>query len=121
MNDKLKMIINIVGFYIGWWGCILGSSDGLPYIGPLLMLLFLSPSFIIPTIFWDTKINKIISLASCISIGEFLRGNIFTGFSWNNFSHSLAVNENLMQIFSLTGQYLATFFLILISQVILFG
>lgn len=41
MNDKLKMIINIVGFYIGWWGCILGSSDGLPYIGPLLMLLFI--------------------------------------------------------------------------------
>ena len=87
---------------------------------PLLMLLFVSPSFIIPTIFWDTKINKIISLASCISIGEFLRGNIFTGFSWNNFSHSLAVNENLMQIFSLTGQYLATFFLILISQFLLF-
>ena len=23
MNDKIKMIINIVGFYIGWWGCIL--------------------------------------------------------------------------------------------------
>ena len=41
MSDKLKMIINIVGFYIGWWGCILGSSDGLPYIGPLLMLLFI--------------------------------------------------------------------------------
>ena len=87
---------------------------------PLLMLIFVSPSFIIPVIFWDTKINKIISLASCISIGEFLRGNIFTGFSWNNFSHSLAINENLMQIFSITGQYLATFFLIIISQFILF-
>ena len=84
------------------------------------MLIFVFPSFIIPVIFWDTKINKIISLASCISIGEFLRGNIFTGFSWNNFSHSLAVNENLMQIFSITGQYLATFFLIVISQFLLF-
>ena len=84
------------------------------------MLIFVSPSFIIPVIFWDTKINKIVSLASCISIGEFIRGNIFTGFSWNNFSHSLAVNENLMQIFSITGQYLATFFLIVISQFILF-
>ena len=41
MNDKIKMIINIVGFYIGWWGCILGSSNGLPYIGPLLMLSFI--------------------------------------------------------------------------------
>ncbi len=87
---------------------------------PLLMLIFVSPSFVIPAIFWDTKVNKILSLASCISIGEFLRGNIFTGFSWNNFSHSLAINENLMQIFSITGQYLATFFLIVISQFILF-
>ena len=87
---------------------------------PLLMLIFVSPSFVIPTIFWDTRVNKILSLASCISIGEFLRGNIFTGFSWNNFSHSLAINENLMQIFSITGQYLATFFLIVISQFILF-
>ena len=41
MNDKIKMIINIVGFYTGWWGCILGSSNGLPYIGPSLMLLFI--------------------------------------------------------------------------------
>ena len=87
---------------------------------PLLMLIFISPSFVIPTIFWDTRVNKILSLASCISIGEFLRGNIFTGFSWNNFSHSLAINENLMQIFSITGQYLATFFLIVISQFLLF-
>ena len=84
------------------------------------MLIFVSPSFVIPTIFWDTRVNKILSLASCISIGEFLRGNIFTGFSWNNFSHSLAINENLMQIFSITGQYLATFFLIVISQFLLF-
>ena len=87
---------------------------------PLLMLIFVSPSFVIPVIFWDTRVNKILSLASCISIGEFLRGNIFTGFSWNNFSHSLAINENLMQIFSITGQYLATFFLIVISQFLLF-
>ena len=41
MNNKLKMIINIVGFYIGWWGCILGSSNELPYLGPLLMTIFL--------------------------------------------------------------------------------
>ena len=41
MNAKIKMIINIVGFYIGWWGCILGSSNGYPYIGPLLTLVFI--------------------------------------------------------------------------------
>ena len=87
---------------------------------PFLMLIFASPSFIIPTIFWDTKFIKTISLAACISIGEFLRGNIFTGFSWNNFSHALAAHDNFMQIFSITGQYLATFLLILCAQFVLF-
>ena len=87
---------------------------------PLLMLFFTLPSFIIPTFFWDTKFSKMLSLAACISIGEFLRGNIFTGFSWNNFSHSLAINDNLMQIFSVTGQYLATFILLLAAQFVLF-
>ena len=41
MNSKLKMIINIVGFYIGRWGCILVSSNGYRYIGPLLTLAFI--------------------------------------------------------------------------------
>ena len=87
---------------------------------PFLMLIFIIPSFIILTIFWDKKINKVLSLALCISIGEFIRGNIFTGFSWNNFSHAFVVNDSLMQIFSVTGQYLATFLLVLTAQFIIF-
>ena len=87
---------------------------------PLLMLLFVMPSFLFPVFFWDNKISKCISLAACLSFGEYLRSNILTGFSWNIFSHSLLFNENLMQIFSITGQYLASFLLILSTQFILF-
>ena len=87
---------------------------------PLLMVLFTLPSFLFPTLFWDNKISKCISLAACLSFGEYLRSNILSGFSWNIFSHSLLFNENIMQIFSITGQYLASFLLILSTQFILF-
>ena len=41
MNAKIKSIINIIGFYIGWWACVLGAANDLPYIGPVVMILFL--------------------------------------------------------------------------------
>ena len=45
MNPKLKNIINIVGFYIGWWGCVLGAANDMSYLGPMLMLVFLIAHF----------------------------------------------------------------------------
>ena len=41
MSFKIKSIINIIGFYIGWWACVLGAANDLPYIGPVVMILFL--------------------------------------------------------------------------------
>ena len=41
MNSKVKTIINIIGFYIGWWACVLGAANDLPYFGPTVMILFL--------------------------------------------------------------------------------
>ena len=41
LSSKIKSIINIIGFYICWWGCVLGAANGLPYLGPVLMILFL--------------------------------------------------------------------------------
>ena len=41
MNSKVKTIINIIGFYIGWWACVLGTANDIPYLGPAVMILFL--------------------------------------------------------------------------------
>ena len=41
MNSKIKNIINIIGFNIGWWACVLGAANDLPYLGPVVMILFL--------------------------------------------------------------------------------
>ena len=45
MNTKLKNIINIIGFYIGWWGCVVGAANDMTYLGPVLMLVFLIAHF----------------------------------------------------------------------------
>ena len=34
MNSKVKTIINIIGFYIGWWACVLGTANDNLYLGP---------------------------------------------------------------------------------------
>ena len=41
MNSKIKNIINIIGFNIGWWACVLGAANDLAYLGPVVMILFL--------------------------------------------------------------------------------
>jgi hypothetical protein len=41
----MKNIFNILGFQISWWGCVLGVKNGLPYLGPVCMLLFLGVHF----------------------------------------------------------------------------
>ena len=37
----MKKIINVIGFYIVWWGCIFGVLYDYTYSGPLLALLFI--------------------------------------------------------------------------------
>ncbi len=42
----MKNIFNILGFQLSWWACVLGVKNGLPYLGPACMLLFLGIHFI---------------------------------------------------------------------------
>ena len=42
----MKNIFNILGFQLSWWACVLGVKNGLPYIGPVCMLLFLGIHFL---------------------------------------------------------------------------
>ena len=37
----MKNIINLILFQFSWWACVLGTANGLNYIGPLFMFLFL--------------------------------------------------------------------------------
>ena len=37
----MKNLFNIIGFQVCWWACVLGARNGYPYLGPLVMSIFL--------------------------------------------------------------------------------
>ena len=37
----MKTIVNVLGFKLSWWACVLGAVNGLKYLGPIAMLIFL--------------------------------------------------------------------------------
>ena len=39
-------LFNLIGFQIGWWSCVLGVKNGFPYLGPLVMIIFLAVHYI---------------------------------------------------------------------------
>ena len=41
----MKKLVNILGFKISWWACVVGPSIDMPYIGPAAMLIFLLAHF----------------------------------------------------------------------------
>ena len=43
----MKNIFNIIGFQVSWWGCVLGVKSGMTYLGPFLMLCFLTVHIIL--------------------------------------------------------------------------
>ena len=43
--SKYKNIFNIIGFQTGWWACVLGTKNGYPYLGPIVMFIFLFTHF----------------------------------------------------------------------------
>ncbi|GIT40805.1 MAG: hypothetical protein Ct9H300mP9_6550 [Candidatus Neomarinimicrobiota bacterium] len=47
--DTVKLI-NILGFRAGWWSCVLGAQKGLPYMGPVVMGVFLIYHY-----FWGSR------------------------------------------------------------------
>lgn len=72
----LKSLFNILGFQISWWACILGASNGIPYIGPIVMSLFL----IIHFIFISKNLQELKLIIIFALVGTFIdSGLIFFG------------------------------------------
>ena len=34
-------LFNIIGFQLGWWVCVLGVQNGFPYLGPVVMSVYI--------------------------------------------------------------------------------
>jgi len=104
------------GYFVAglWWlgAAFLVEADqfawALPFgvLGlPALLAFFPAFGFTLARLFWAPGAVRILALVLGLTIGEWLRGHLFTGFPWNNPGLALGQNIWLMQSASLVGLY----------------
>ena len=65
---------------------------------------------------WTRGATRILALAASLTVTEWLRGHLFTGFPWNTFGYALTAPLPLAQIASVIGIWGLTFITILVAS-----
>ena len=72
---------------------------------PAVLAFFPAFGFALARLFWPPDARRILAFAFGLTVSEWLRGHLFTGFPWNNLGMALGQNLWLMQAASLVGLY----------------
>ena len=81
---------------------------------PAGLAFFPACGFALARSIWSPGAGRIFALAFGLTVSEWLRGTLFTGFPWNTLGMALAQNGWLMQAGSLVGLYGLTVLAVLI-------
>ncbi len=112
-------------FNTGWWFAFGYFVAGLWWIGtallvddrflwmmpfavlgiPAILALFWAVAISIARLFWSDDWRRIVILAVFLSLAEYLRGTLFTGFPWNTIGYAALTNPVMMQSASVLGLY----------------
>ena len=76
---------------------------------PAYLALFTAFGFALARVIWTTDATRVIALAASLTVGEWLRGHVLTGFPWNAFGYALTEPLALAQTASLIGLWGLTF------------
>ncbi|WP_246661493.1 apolipoprotein N-acyltransferase [Tardiphaga sp. vice352] len=76
---------------------------------PAYLALFTAAGFALARLLWTKDATRVLALAASLTIGEWLRGHVLTGFPWNSFGYALSEPLALAQIASLIGLWGMTF------------
>jgi apolipoprotein N-acyltransferase len=76
---------------------------------PAGLAIFMALGFLIARLIWTKDASRILALASALTISEWLRGHILSGFPWNALGYALASPLALAQTASLIGLWGLTF------------
>src|SRR5919112_2826379 len=108
------------GYFVAglWWlgAAFLVEADQFAWALPLgvlglpaLLAFFPALGFALARCLWTRDAWRILAFAFGLTVSEWLRGHLFTGFPWNNLGLALGQNLWLMQTASLVGLYGLTF------------
>jgi apolipoprotein N-acyltransferase len=76
---------------------------------PAGLAIFMAAGFLIARLIWTKDPSRILALAAALTVSEWLRGHMFTGFPWNALGYALASPLALAQSASLIGLWGLTF------------
>lgn len=76
---------------------------------PAYLALFTALGFALARALWPRGAARILALAAALTIAEWLRGHVLTGFPWNAFGYALTEPLALAQTASLIGLWGMTF------------
>jgi apolipoprotein N-acyltransferase len=76
---------------------------------PAYLALFTAAGFALARLIWTSGASRVIALAATLTISEWLRGHVLTGFPWNAFGYALSEPLALAQTASLIGLWGLTF------------
>lgn len=76
---------------------------------PAFLALFMAAAFALARMLWPRDASRILALAAAITVCEWLRGHILTGFPWNPLGYALSGQLALAQTASLIGVWGLTF------------
>ncbi len=114
----------------GWWFGLGYFMPGLYWIGdaflvdaptfawlmpfavlglPAYLALFTAFGFALARLIWTRDASRVIALAASLTLSEWLRGQVLTGFPWNAFGYALTEPLALAQTASLIGLWGMTF------------
>jgi apolipoprotein N-acyltransferase len=76
---------------------------------PAYLALFTAFGFALARLLWTRDASRLIALAASLTVSEWLRGHVLTGFPWNAFGYALSEPLALAQTASLIGLWGLTF------------
>src|SRR5258705_10895407 len=76
---------------------------------PAYLALFTGFGFALARLIWTRDASRVLALAASLTLSEWLRGHVLTGFPWNAFGYALSEPLALAQTASLIGLWGMTF------------
>jgi apolipoprotein N-acyltransferase len=76
---------------------------------PTYLALFTAFGFALARLIWTRDASRVLALAASLTVGEWLRGHVLTGFPWNALGYALTEPLALAQTASLIGLWGLTF------------